>query len=380
MRISRIVHAACAAMTLAACADAIVIRHDRDDARYRVLGEGHACVVTLGGGTGTLVAPRWILTAAHVADGLSVFDREIAIDGKTRKIDLVLFHPGWDEARRDSPESGVDMALVRLDEPVDWIEPAGIYESDDEVGQRVVVVGRGSTGDGESGITGDDGLLRGAENIVESVRWDNWIRFVFDRPTDANALDLEGISGPGDSGGPALIERGGEWFVAGVSAANDSQGGKVCGYGSHEYYTRVSAQAGWLRETMSSEMETPSAASSQIHDIVASGWPEGEAAALAREFFEAFNSTGSEELTDFETRRRGSNDDRGRPIRERVDSIVELRGRFGSLTPEAISFGEDGGAIVRTRSTEGRGQLLTFTFVPGEDASTFVAVRIAVGG
>ena len=52
-------------------AEAIVIRHDRDDADYRALGEKFTAVcAVIPDGEGTLVAPRWVLTAAHVAQGV----------------------------------------------------------------------------------------------------------------------------------------------------------------------------------------------------------------------------------------------------------------------------------------------------------------------
>ena len=52
---------------------AIVIRHDREEARYRELAQDTPAVVRFAAsGMGTLVAPQWILTAAHVAADMAV--------------------------------------------------------------------------------------------------------------------------------------------------------------------------------------------------------------------------------------------------------------------------------------------------------------------
>lgn len=57
---------------------------------------------------------------------------------------------------------------------------------------------------------------------------------------------LEGISGPGDSGGPALIETADGLRVAGLSVA--SSGRPKGRYGALEFYSRVSPQVTWIRE------------------------------------------------------------------------------------------------------------------------------------
>lgn len=52
----------------AAAPHAIVIRHDRADAQYRALAEKFPAVSSFGrAGAATLVAPQWVVTAAHVA-------------------------------------------------------------------------------------------------------------------------------------------------------------------------------------------------------------------------------------------------------------------------------------------------------------------------
>ena len=77
-------------------------------------------------------------------------------------------------------------------------------QADDYTGVTVVFVGAGDIGTGESGPAGADGQMRMARNTV-AVADERFLLFKFDAPDSPSALDLEGISGPGDSGGPAYV-------------------------------------------------------------------------------------------------------------------------------------------------------------------------------
>ncbi|HBZ39023.1 MAG TPA: serine protease, partial [Balneola sp.] len=63
-----------------------------------------------------------------------------------------------------------------------------------------------------------------------------------------DALPLEGISGPGDSGGPALWFDGDQAYILGVSSHQNGRGmGKPEGvYDVYEFYTRVSEFTDWI--------------------------------------------------------------------------------------------------------------------------------------
>lgn len=221
---------------------AILIRHDRPDAEYRKLGERFAAVGTFGrAGTGALIGDRWVLSAAHVIAGMRR-DATFDIGGRRYVVERRITHPEWKEM------GAHDIGLVLLADPVPNIRPLRIYTGADEVNQTIVFVGFGGTGTGETGPQqSEDGLKRGATNIVDRVDAD-WLFFDFDAPD--TATELEGISGPGDSGGPAILERDGTAYIVGISVYG-KPGRKGRGtYGAEEGYTRVSTHARWISEVV----------------------------------------------------------------------------------------------------------------------------------
>ncbi|HEX8197556.1 MAG TPA: serine hydrolase [Pyrinomonadaceae bacterium] len=238
----------------------IIIRHDRSDADYRKLGERYrdACV-DVAGATGTLVAPRWVLTAAHVVGkllpGQPEYDNSVLpkakIGGRDYAIDKIVQHPYWGK-----PRTANDLALVRLAEPIKGIKPTRLYLGKDEVGKVVTIAGRGTTGNGKDGTKGIDGILRGANDRVETAD-ERWITFTFDAPDSPNVLPLEGAGGAHDSGGPALIEKDGNLYTLGVLSHNRSAEGPDDMYGMKTYYARVSSYADWIDETIKNETNAP---------------------------------------------------------------------------------------------------------------------------
>lgn len=248
----------------------IIIRHDRADADYQKLGERYrdACV-DVAKATGTLIAPRWVLAAAHSVEklmpGRQDYDGTVpskaTIGGRDYVIDKIVQHPNWGR-----PRASNDIALLRLAEPVKGIVPTRIYREKDEVGKVVTFIGRGTTGNGRDGAKGRDMILRAAHNRVETAD-ERWLTFVFDAPDSPNVLPLEGAGGAGDSGGPALIEKDGYLYTLGVSSHSRSAEGPDDLYGMKEYYSRVSSYADWIDETIKNETNAPSDAEKQAASV-----------------------------------------------------------------------------------------------------------------
>jgi Trypsin len=214
----------------------VILRHDRPDADCLVDEAAWPALVTFfgGDGVGTLVGDRWLLTAAHTARNIPP-DHRVAIADRERRIVDVALHP-----------HGADLALVRVETPVDGVRPIPLHEHPDEVGSEALLLGRGDFGNGLDGVLGADQRLRCVTNRVDAAD-ERWLRLRFDAPPDCTLL--EGVCGEGDSGGPALLRQGDELTLAGVSSWQDHDG-PLGTYGCVEHYARVSTHIGWIRAVM----------------------------------------------------------------------------------------------------------------------------------
>ncbi len=227
--------------------NSIIRRHDVPDSLYIQLGRRYASLVHLNipvpegaaDGEGTLIAPRWVLTAAHVAAEIGP-GHLVAVADQSYRVDSVIRHPEWD----DGPN---DIALLHLERAVHGVRPARLYRASDEADRVLVLVGYGDVGTGISGPTANDRLVRGATNRVD-VASDFWLKMVFDPPESSRTTRLEGVSGPGDSGGPAYVDGDGAEVVVGVSSGQSTRatGGKLGRYGVTDFYTRVSRYVPWI--------------------------------------------------------------------------------------------------------------------------------------
>ncbi|MGE8224914.1 MAG: S1 family peptidase [Stenotrophomonas sp.] len=254
-------------------ASAIVIRHDVDDAKYRVAADEYPALVDMPGeGHGSLVAPQWAVTAAHTLPQHTEL-KQVVINGLPREVERVVIHPGYrtlpqtliDQATASGEAMLIvvflaasdDIALIKLRQPVTDVAPVASYRGGDEAGQVIKLIGKGATGTGDIGH--DPGgpnrtELRRAFNKASSA-YDRWLCYVFDAPP--SALPLEGVLGNGDSGGPALLQSGDQWLLAGLGSWKVVQGNVLTSrpgrYGQVACNVRMSHYADWMDGVMSGQ-------------------------------------------------------------------------------------------------------------------------------
>ena len=239
-------------------AHAILGRHDVDPRQYYAQETLYPAVFGLfktadgyNDCMGTLIDPHWAITAAHCTTEIGSSGKvleeafEVETASGPSKIDMVVRYRGF-RIGQDR-----DIALLRFQDPITNIQPIELYREADEVAQKVIILGWGDTGNGQTGVAASDGIFRKAENRVDEIAG-VWLKWGFDDPSLGveQALPLEGIAGPGDSGGPAFIETETGLKIAGISSGQDPLDQKAGTYGVHEYYVRVSPLAGWADRVM----------------------------------------------------------------------------------------------------------------------------------
>lgn len=253
-------------------------------------------------GSGVLVNSQWILTAAHnfilpeetkelprLSDVSILLGNDPNRPSKTIRVSQIIVHPHWTSSDGGF-EKGTDLALVKLATPITDVTPAvvnfdlngekdkaftwscGFGDYSQQAGQN-----RDDYSKKHAMVNVLDRIVNGFTTTIAGTTYNGGLlAFDFDAPdgkyntlgdnianeqertlgtgnSAPEALEMEGGTVQGDSGGPIFIKINGVWKVCGLlhGGVDDVRAGhKDSSYGDISIYCRTASAATWIQSTI----------------------------------------------------------------------------------------------------------------------------------
>ncbi|HLX62641.1 MAG TPA: trypsin-like serine protease [Planctomycetota bacterium] len=199
--------------------------------------------------SGTLIAPHFVLTAAHCAvDGvtgqlaMSQTSGRFTLGGVTYSTVHIYPNSTYHGDNSQEVEGAIDLCIFELAKDVPGVTPSLLYRQVPTVGTLLTLAGYGEQGTGLTGANGTlpkDGTVNYGYTPIDQVT-STFIKWTFN---NVPAPNQESNTAPGDSGGPQFITVGGTLEVASVTSGGHKSNAS---FGDVSYNTRVDIAASWI--------------------------------------------------------------------------------------------------------------------------------------
>ena len=219
--------------------------------------------ITWNAGGLSIIAPRWVLTAAHVTNVPAIYVGSSRPDSQAMKrfeVEERFDHPMYSGLAED----GYDIALLKLRQPIDLVstgikpvrlaDPAFVSRGGEKVGVTARVLGWGYDGVVEPGRPSEH--LKSVEIPVQSVMMANRA-ISYDGMITASMLPAGFIEGGkdaciGDSGGPLVVR---DKLTHDFVQIGIVSWGEQCALAyKFGIYTRVSSYYRWIQSVVGDEL------------------------------------------------------------------------------------------------------------------------------
>jgi secreted trypsin-like serine protease len=205
---------------------------------------------------GTLVAPNWVLTAAHCVDNFTVQNNANNVDviagtvkydkdGERMDVEKIIVHPNWNRTQFD-----FDAALLKLKAPAKSVKPVAVIAPTGNVpdGSSLRVSGWGAISESGPGSTQLLFVDVPTVSTAECNKPESYGGRVTAQMFCAGLRDGGKDSCQGDSGGPVIsaLTASGAPELVGIVSWGEGCARRL----KYGIYTRVTTVSQWVSDTM----------------------------------------------------------------------------------------------------------------------------------